>query len=126
MIEMAKAYGQLAGVFGGPQGLLQLLMLENNTYEKLAKANATAINGLQPKISVWSTGSEGPGDVSSPIRNLFQNLPPLLSTIQEQTGIMPPNWMAQMPSQNGYQGQDQNALVAKGKKSMVSGEGSNH
>ena len=125
MAEMAKAYGQLAGVFGGPQGLLQLLMLENNTYEKLAKANATAINGLQPKISVWNTGSEGTGDVSSPIRNLFQNLPPLLSTIQEQTGIMPPNWMAQMPPQIEYQSQDRNTLVAKGKKGMANGEGSN-
>ena len=123
---MAKAYGQLAEVLGGPLGLLQLLMLENNTYEKLAKANATAINGLQPKISVWNTGSEVAGDASSPIRGLFQNLPPLLSTIQEQTGIMPPSWMVQMPSQNGNQGQDQNALVAKGKKNMVNGTGSDH
>lgn len=54
--EMAKAYSAMANVFGGPQGLLQYLMLQNNTYEKLALANAQAINGLQPKISVWNTG----------------------------------------------------------------------
>ncbi|KAI9794156.1 MAG: hypothetical protein M1835_006746 [Candelina submexicana] len=103
MLEMAKAYGHMAEVLGGPQGLLQFLMLQNNTYEKLAKANATAINGLQPKITVWNTGAqggEGPAaDPAAPIRNLFQSLPPLLSTINEQTGIAPPSWMAQMPNQ---------------------------
>lgn len=75
-------------------------MLKDNTYERLAQANAAAINGLQPKISVWNTGSssDGAADPAAPIRNLFQNLPPLFSTIQEQTGIMPPNWMVQMPT----------------------------
>lgn len=74
-------------------------MLKDNTYERLAQANAAAINGLQPKISVWNTGSssDGAADPSAPIRNIFQNLPPLFSTIQEQTGIAPPNWMVQMP-----------------------------
>lgn len=75
-------------------------MLKDNTYEKLARANAAAINGLKPRISVWNTGSssDGAADPTAPIRNLFQNLPPLLTTIQEQTGITPPNWMAQMPA----------------------------
>jgi flotillin len=95
--EMARAYGNMADVLGGPQGLLQYMMLQNNTYEKLAKANATAINGLQPKISVWNTGS-GESDTSAPIRNLFQSLPPLLSTVHEQTGILPPSWLAQLPA----------------------------
>ncbi|KAL8739655.1 MAG: hypothetical protein Q9184_008577, partial [Pyrenodesmia sp. 2 TL-2023] len=49
--EMAKAYEHMSSVLGGPQGLLQYMMLQNNTYEKLAKANAQAINGLQPKIT---------------------------------------------------------------------------
>ena len=77
-------------------------MLKDNTYEKLAQANAAAINGLQPKISVWNTGSssDGASDPAAPIRNIFQNLPPLFSTIQEQTGITPPNWIAQMPAVN--------------------------
>ena len=79
--EMAKAYGHMANVLGGPQGLLQYMMLQNNTYEKLAQANAKAINGLQPKISVWNTGADGATNGSGAIRNLFQNLPPLLSTI---------------------------------------------
>ncbi|KAH7115178.1 hypothetical protein B0J11DRAFT_540037 [Dendryphion nanum] len=99
---MAKAYGDMANVLGGPSGLMQYLMLQNNTYEKLALANANAIQGLQPKINVWNTGAqgaEGMADPTAPIRNLFQALPPLLSTIHDQTGMQPPSWLAQMPQQ---------------------------
>lgn len=32
-----------------------------------------------------------------PIRNIMQGLPPLLSTIHDQTGIKPPQWFAQLP-----------------------------
>ncbi|KAH7091218.1 hypothetical protein FB567DRAFT_436737 [Paraphoma chrysanthemicola] len=100
---MAKAYGDLANVLGGPQGLMQYLMLTNGTYETLANANAKAIQGLQPKINVWNTGAQGDGvvDPSAPIRNLFQSLPPLLSTIHDQTGMQPPSWLAQMPANGG-------------------------
>lgn len=34
----------------------------------------------------------------APIRDIMQGLPPLLSTIHEQTGIGPPSWVAQMPT----------------------------
>ncbi|OAP63993.1 hypothetical protein AYL99_03220 [Fonsecaea erecta] len=103
----AEAYRELADAFGGPQGLLQFMMLKENVYEKLALANAKAIQGLQPKITVWNTGS---GDASgamgegiAPIKNIMQSLPPLLSTIQEQTGMTPPSWMVQMPKDvNGH------------------------
>ncbi|EEQ32037.1 flotillin domain-containing protein [Microsporum canis CBS 113480] len=101
IMEMAKGYGALADVLGGPQGLLQYMMIQNGTYEKLAKANGQAIHGLQPKISVWNTGSAeggaGAADPTAPLRNLMQCMPPLFSTIHEQTGIAPPNWVAQMP-----------------------------
>ena len=122
---MAKAYGDLAQVVGGPQGLLQYLMLQNGTYEKLAAQNASAIKGLQPKISVWDTGSTGGAgagaDPSAPIRNIFANLPPLLQTVQEQTGITPPQWLAGMPQQQ--QGESSGKEVAKvdGKGGMVNG-----
>lgn len=85
------------------------MMLENNTYEKLAKANAQAINGLQPKITVWKTGEAGGEDAGKPIRNILQSLPPLLSTINEQTGIAPPSWLAQMG------GEGSQALTQTGK-----------
>ncbi|PWY70434.1 flotillin domain protein [Aspergillus heteromorphus CBS 117.55] len=77
VLETAKAYGSL----------------------KLADANGRAINGLQPKITTWNTGNSGhiSGDSMGSIRSLIQGLPPLLSTIHEQTGISPPSWFAEMP-----------------------------
>ena len=119
MTEMAAAYGHMANVLGGPQGLLQYMMLQDNTYEKLAKANAQAINGLQPKITVWNTG-DGAGSADNgtgAIKNIMTSLPPLLSTINEQTGISPPTWLAQM----GQQPQSQ--ALTKGKDGRyVNGE----
>lgn len=56
MMEMAKAYGAMSEAFGGPQGLLQYMMIQNNTYEKLAVANGNAVRGMEPKITVWNTG----------------------------------------------------------------------
>ncbi|KAI1471257.1 uncharacterized protein F4812DRAFT_413309 [Daldinia caldariorum] len=58
MAAMADAYAKMSNAFGGPAGLLQYMMIEKGTYVELAKANATAVHGMQPKISVWNTGSE--------------------------------------------------------------------
>lgn len=131
-METAKAYGQMSEVFGGPQGyakrtmhffhpvayyyrLLQYMMLRNDTYKELALANAKAINGLQPKITVWNTGEGSSTESSNPIRNLMQSLPPMLSTIHEQTGIAPPGWLAQMSTQSQSQNQNQTSNSGKGK-----------
>ena len=92
---MAAAYSNLSRAFGGPAGLLQYMMIEKGTYVELAKANAMAIKGLNPKISVWNTGeSAGAGaqDGTSAMRNVYQMLPPLMTTINEQTGIKLPEW----------------------------------
>ena len=121
---MAKAYGDMANVLGGPQGLLQYMMLQDGTYEKLAKANAAAIHGLQPKISVWNNGAgEGSGvqDSMAPMRNLYQSLPPLLETIREQTGITPPTWLANMGPQYPPQGESSQEVMHR-KAGMVNGE----
>ena len=42
---------------------------------------ASAVQGLQPKINIWTTGggSEGAGDSMAPLRNLFTSLPSLVS-----------------------------------------------
>lgn len=56
LLEKAKGYGALVDVLGGPQTFLQFQMMESRTYERLAEANAHAINGLQPKITSWNTG----------------------------------------------------------------------
>ena len=95
---IAKAYVELGHALGGPSGLLTYFMLKDNQYEKLALANAKAVQGLSPKITVWNTGENA--ESSSPVHNIIKSLPPLLSTIQDQTGIAPPNWLAQMPTQS--------------------------
>lgn len=90
---MAEAYGKLSQAFGGPSGLIQYMMIEKGTYVELAKANADAIRGMNPKISVWNTGSQGQGsDSTDAMRNVYQMLPPLMTTINEQTGITLPEW----------------------------------
>ncbi len=68
---------------------LQYLMLDNGLYEKLANANALAIRGLQPKITTWNTSNNS----NNPITDIMKNLPPLVSTIYDQTGIKPPTWV---------------------------------
>lgn len=100
---MAGAYKQLAEAFGGSAGLMQYMMIEKGTYVALAKANADAVRGMEPKISVWNTGNQsssegggaggqGPGSAADTMRNVYQMLPPLMSTINEQTGITLPEW----------------------------------
>ncbi|KAJ6439321.1 flotillin domain-containing protein [Purpureocillium lavendulum] len=93
---MAEAYGKMSTAFGGPAGLLQYMMIEKGTYVELAKANAEAVRGMAPKISVWNTGSNGGAssnnDPAEAMRNVYQMLPPLMTTINEQTGITLPEW----------------------------------
>lgn len=109
--ELAGAYGELSKVLGGPAGLMQYLMLKDNMYEKLALANAKAVQGLEPKINVWNTGADAGGDSGAAIRNIFQTLPPLMSTIQDQTGMTPPAWMMGMPPQTQAPTKENKALA---------------
>lgn len=104
MSAMAGAYADLSRAFGGPAGLVQYLMIEKGVYTDLAKANAEAVRGLNPKMTIWNTGAQAGGEGSSTegqgtgmggvdsIRNMYQMLPPLMSTINEQTGITLPEW----------------------------------
>ncbi|KAM4060826.1 SPFH domain/band 7 family protein [Hirsutella rhossiliensis] len=80
---MADAYAKLANAFGGPQGLLQYLMIEKSTYVELARANADAIRGLDRAQDY---------DGLDAMRNVYQMLPPLMTTIHDQTGITLPEW----------------------------------
>ncbi|KAL1922686.1 uncharacterized protein VTP21DRAFT_10225 [Calcarisporiella thermophila] len=80
---------------GDHQAALQYFMMESGTFERLANANATAVQNLNPKITVWNTDGSGASG-SNPVADVMKNLPPLLATIQDQTGILPPKWMADM------------------------------
>ncbi|KAI0113692.1 hypothetical protein GGR51DRAFT_506262 [Nemania sp. FL0031] len=105
---MAGAYGKLSEAFGGPDNLLRYMMIKEGTYIQLANANAAAVKGMQPKISVWTTGAQGGGsedgkgtgqDSTAAMRNVYQLLPPLMSTIHDQTGITLPEWQfGKLPS----------------------------
>lgn len=55
---MAAAYADMAHAFGGPAGLVQYLMIEKGVYTELAKANADAVRGLNPKMTIWNTGAQ--------------------------------------------------------------------
>ena len=101
--QLASAYESLGKVLGGPQGVRDWIMLQNNIPVQLAKANAEAIRGLQPKITVWNTGAQDAGGVDpyATTRNVMQSLIPPFSIIQDQTGMKPPSWLAQMPD-NGH------------------------
>lgn len=58
MSAMAGAYADMSHAFGGPAGLIQYLMIEKGIYTQLAKANADAVRGLNPKMTIWNTGSQ--------------------------------------------------------------------
>jgi flotillin len=131
LTELARAYGALAAVLGGPQGLLQLLMMQAGTYERLAAENAKAIQGLQPRINVWTTGGGGGDDGTAaadaslaPIRNLFKSLPPLFGAIQDQTGMTPPAWLVNMPRRAGVGGREERSGGGeKGGQMVLNGHG---
>lgn len=101
MAEAQAAYveSMLAAFKGNVGAFHDYMMLDRKVYQEMGQINADAIRGLQPKMSVWTTGSgDGSGDGSSsaakPIADIYRMIPPLLTTIKDQTGIeqesMPP------------------------------------
>lgn len=123
---MAEAYAKMATALGGPSGLLQYMMIEKGVYTELAQSNASAVKGMQPKISVWNTGpasSSGDGAAGGAgssgldtMRNVYQMLPPLMTTINEQTGITLPEW------QFGKMNAGMNAMNEDDGKGKVNGQ----
>jgi flotillin len=77
--------------------LVQYLMIDKGLYEKLANCNANAIKGLQPKIVQWNTTSNPAGQKGTDaIADIMKMLPPMLTTIHDQTGIKPADWIMNM------------------------------
>lgn len=94
----SEGINNMIASFGGNRdALIQYLMLDKNVYVDLAKENAQAIQGLNPKITVWKTGGD---DKKDPIRDVLQMVPPLVSTIHDQTGIKPGKWLMEIPENN--------------------------
>lgn len=82
---------KLVSSFGGDaRALLSYTMLEKGVYQHLADSNAKAIQGLNPKITVWT---HDPTQGMAAIQNLGKGLIPMLDTIQDQTGYTLPSWI---------------------------------
>ncbi|XP_020094580.1 flotillin-like protein 1 [Ananas comosus] len=107
LVALAKAQStyvsSLLGALGGNYNALRdYLMITNGMYRDIAKINAEGIRGLQPKLSVWTNGSGGEGEggldggAMKEVAGVYRMLPPLLKTVNEQTGMLPPPWMGSL------------------------------
>ncbi|KAL6523938.1 Flotillin-like protein 4 [Orobanche minor] len=89
---------------GDYTALRDYLMISGGMYQEVAKINAEAVRGLQPKISIWTNGggSDG-GSINSAmneVAGVYKMLPPLFKTVHEQTGMEPPTWMGTLTDIN--------------------------
>ncbi len=92
--SQSQGINKLISSFNGDtKALITYMMLEKDQFTKLADASAKAIQGLNPKITVWNTGS-GTNTYDS-IANLGKSLIPMLDTIKDQSGYELPNWIIQ-------------------------------
>lgn len=76
-------------------------MINGGMFQEIAKINAEAVRGLEPKISFWTNGGEagdGGGNAAmKEVAGVYKMLPPLFKTVHEQTGVVPPSWMGTWP-----------------------------
>ncbi|KAK4480173.1 hypothetical protein RD792_013235 [Penstemon davidsonii] len=100
LVALAEAQGTylrtlLDSMGGNYSALRDYLMINGGMYQEIAKINAEAVRGLQPKISVWTSGNgDGGGDgAMKEVAGVYKMLPPLFKTVHEQTGMLPPTWM---------------------------------
>jgi flotillin len=94
----AKGLQQVIGSFNGNvQALISYTMMEKNIYEKIADSNAKAIQGLNPKITVWT---HDPNQAMNTIQNLSKSIIPMLDTITDQTNYKLPDWMIKKDENN--------------------------
>ncbi|VAI19814.1 unnamed protein product [Triticum turgidum subsp. durum] len=92
----------LQALGGNYHALRDYLMIDSGMYTEMARINAGAVNGMQPKISIWSNGGDAGGEAAAgsalqQVAGVYKMLPPLLSTVHEQTGMSPPAWMCTLP-----------------------------
>ncbi|GAV70910.1 LOW QUALITY PROTEIN: hypothetical protein CFOL_v3_14408 [Cephalotus follicularis] len=94
---LGKYFLWVFAILSGVTWCDSITMLEKNMFQEMAKINAQAVNSLQPQISVWSGvnggDAENGGGVMKYIAGVYTMLPPLLKTVNEQTGMLPPPWL---------------------------------
>ncbi|XP_057503814.1 flotillin-like protein 4 [Actinidia eriantha] len=91
---------------GNYHALRDYLMINGGMFQEIAKINAEAVKGLQPKISVWTSGGDaagggGGGGAMKEVAGVYRMLPPLFQTVHEQTGMLPPPWMGSLTDSGG-------------------------
>ncbi|PIM97145.1 Flotillin [Handroanthus impetiginosus] len=104
LMALAEAQGiyirTLLDAFGGNYAAMRdYLMISSGTFQQLARINGEALNGLNPKISIWTSGGgegsdSGTGAAMKEVAGVYKMLPPLFKTVHEQTGMLPPTWVA--------------------------------
>ncbi|MCO5576824.1 hypothetical protein L7F22_030644 [Adiantum nelumboides] len=110
IIAMAEAKSVLLGklmeeLSGDYKSVHDFLLLDRGVYQEMGRINAEAIKGLNPKISIWDTtasssaaGGVGGSSALEQMSNIYRSIPPLLTTIQDQTGVTPAPFLATLPS----------------------------
>ncbi|PRQ39475.1 putative Band 7 domain, Flotillin family [Rosa chinensis] len=105
LVALGQAHGAylhtlLEANGGDYQAARDYMMINGGMFSAIARINADAVKGLQPRISIWTNGGEaadggaGAGNAAmKEIAGLYKTLPPLLQTVQDQTGMQPPSWM---------------------------------
>ncbi|KAL3844007.1 hypothetical protein ACJIZ3_001410 [Penstemon smallii] len=109
LISLAEAQGTyirtlLEAMGGNYMALRDYLMINGGMYQEIAKINAEAVRGMQPKLSIWTndsgetSGVDGTstGGAMKEVAAVYKMLPPLFKTVHEQTGMLPPSWMGSL------------------------------
>ncbi|KAK1549419.1 hypothetical protein Q3G72_001810 [Acer saccharum] len=111
LVTLAKAQGEyirtLLDALGGNYAALRdYLMINGGMFQDIAKINAEAVQGLQPKISIWTNDNGGSGAMGGgagsgssalkEVAGVYRMLPPLFQTVNEQTGMLPPPFLGSL------------------------------
>ncbi|KAG0457275.1 hypothetical protein HPP92_022432 [Vanilla planifolia] len=124
--EGLVALGQAQGTYlssllralgGDYSSLRDFLLINGGVYQEMARINADGIKGMQPKISFWGNGG-AEGVAARELAGVYRMLPPLMATVHEQTGMLPPAWM-------GTLADNQTAAVATATATAVDLNGEN-
>jgi len=109
LLALAQAQGAylrtlLDALGGNYTSLRDYMMINGGMFQEIAKINGDAMRGLQPKISIWTSGSGGEvvdasgigSNAMKEVAGVYKMLPPLFKTVHEQTGMQPPAWMGSL------------------------------
>ncbi|KAJ8452838.1 hypothetical protein Cgig2_014601 [Carnegiea gigantea] len=107
---MAQAQGMylstlLKALNGNYSALRDYMMINDRVFQEMARINAEAIKGLQPKLSIWS-GMNGANDNNNgggalkDVAEVYSMIPPIVKTVNEQTGMLPPAWLGTLADES--------------------------